>query len=239
MLKLIEPFAGGGIVSLTAIFDNLADTVTMVELDDDIAAVWSTLLNGKCEWLAKEIASFSPTRETLSQLSTSHDMSIEQQAFATIVRNRVARGGILAPGAGIVKNGENGKGLTSRWYPETLCSRIADISARRERIKFLHSDGLQVMRENAHRTDCVWFIDPPYTIAGKRLYRHSDIDNNLLFEIASSFAGDFLMTYDNVNEIRYLADKYRLAYRLISMNTTHHTAKYELLISRSFDWLPA
>jgi len=41
-------------------------------------------------------------------------------AFQTILRNRVNRGGILVDGAGRVKHGENGKGLTSRWYPETL-----------------------------------------------------------------------------------------------------------------------
>src|SRR5882724_2138606 len=42
--ELIEPFAGGGIVSLTTAFENLADSVTMVEFDDDVAAVWETML---------------------------------------------------------------------------------------------------------------------------------------------------------------------------------------------------
>lgn len=95
------------------------------------------------------------------------------------------------------------------------------------------------MANNAYRKDFSWFIDPPYTIAGKRLYRYSEIDHNRLFEIASQFAGDFLITYDNVAEIRYLADKHHLNYRLIEMKTTHHTAKYELLISNSFEWLPS
>ena len=155
----------------------------------------------------------------------------------TIVRNRVARGGILAPGAGVVKHGENGKGLTSRWYPETLGKRISEIIERKFRINFLHCDGLEVMSRHAQRSDCVWFIDPPYTIAGKRLYTHFDIDHQRLFQLASELAGDFLMTYDNADEIRYLADQYHLEYRLIAMKTTHHTAKYELLIGRSFDWL--
>ena len=33
--ELIEPFAGGGVVSLTAVFENLAETATMVELDEE------------------------------------------------------------------------------------------------------------------------------------------------------------------------------------------------------------
>ena len=43
---LVEPFAGGGIISLTAVFEHLADSVIMVELDDQIAAVWQTILAG-------------------------------------------------------------------------------------------------------------------------------------------------------------------------------------------------
>src|SRR5580658_7807061 len=44
---LIEPFAGGGIVSLTSAFENLTEKVIMVELDPEIAAVWEVVLNGK------------------------------------------------------------------------------------------------------------------------------------------------------------------------------------------------
>src|SRR5271154_663015 len=48
---LIEPFAGGGIISMTAAFERLADHVVMVELDEQIAAVWKTILDGDAEWL--------------------------------------------------------------------------------------------------------------------------------------------------------------------------------------------
>ena len=44
---LIEPFAGGGIVSLTAAFEKLADQIIMVEMDEEIAAVWEVILNGE------------------------------------------------------------------------------------------------------------------------------------------------------------------------------------------------
>src|SRR5207248_6878310 len=54
--ELIEPFAGGGIVSLTAAFEGLVDKVTMVELDHEVAAVWQTIVNGDGENLAHEIA---------------------------------------------------------------------------------------------------------------------------------------------------------------------------------------
>src|SRR3989442_10366771 len=38
--QFIEPFAGGGIASLTVAAEDLADLVTMVEIDENVAAVW-------------------------------------------------------------------------------------------------------------------------------------------------------------------------------------------------------
>ena len=45
--ELIEPFAGGAIVSLTSAFEKMAEHITMVEMDEEIAAVWEVILNGK------------------------------------------------------------------------------------------------------------------------------------------------------------------------------------------------
>src|SRR5882762_10099188 len=61
---LVEPFAGGGIISLTAAFERLAARVVMVELDQQIASVWKTILGGDAEWLAKRIVSFDLTVES-------------------------------------------------------------------------------------------------------------------------------------------------------------------------------
>src|ERR1041385_6677809 len=46
---LVEPFAGGGIVGLTAGFEGLADHVVLVEKDENIAALWNTILGGQAK----------------------------------------------------------------------------------------------------------------------------------------------------------------------------------------------
>lgn len=119
---LIEPFVGGGIVSLTVAAERFADRVIMVERDETVSAVWQTIIHdeGGGEWLAEKIASFDVNRDSVAALLALPATSIREQAFQTIVKNRVNRGGIMAPGAGLVKTGENGKGLHSRWYPQTL-----------------------------------------------------------------------------------------------------------------------
>jgi DNA adenine methylase len=119
-VEFVEPFAGGGIVSLTVAFDELADRITMVELDEQVAAVWSTILEGEAARLAEQIANFVVTPASVAAVLSQQCATSFEKAFRTIVKNRVNRGGILAPGAGLVKYGGNGKGLASRWYPATL-----------------------------------------------------------------------------------------------------------------------
>lgn len=127
--ELIEPFAGGAIVGLTAGFENLAGIVTLVERDPDVAAVWRCILTGDGERLANRIASFPFSEESVREILASETRTVCDQAFSTILRNRVQRGGILAPGAGLMKVGENGRGMKSRWYPTTLQRRILAIAA--------------------------------------------------------------------------------------------------------------
>lgn len=108
---------------MTVAFEGLAETVTLVELDEDIAAVWQTILNGEAEWLADRIASFHVTTESVRALLEHGVTSTRDRAFATIVRNSVSRGGILATGAGVIRQGENGRGIASRWCASSSAGR--------------------------------------------------------------------------------------------------------------------
>jgi DNA adenine methylase len=234
--EFIEPFAGGGIVGLTVAFENLADHVTLVEIDEDVAAVWRTVLGGEAEWLADRIVSFDLSAETVDEALADPAARIPEKAFQTILRNRVNRGGILAAGAGRIKAGENGKGLSSRWYPETLRRRILAIAAIRDRITFIQGDGMRVLAEHEDRADAVFFVDPPYTASGKkagsRLYTHSELDHPGLFRLCSRLAGEFLMTYDDAEGIRKLSGENSFRVEAILMKNTHHDKKMELLIEK-------
>lgn len=241
--KLIEPFTDGGIVSLTVAAEQLAEHVYMVELDPLVAAVWETILEdaGGGEWLANQIVAFDLTLEAVKTELAKTDLSIRQLAFQAILKNRVNRGGIMAPGAGLVKTGEAGKGLRSRWYPETLHKRILDIVKLRDKINFIHGDGLAIMQQYAKDDHVVFFIDPPYTVsskrAGSRLYTYPDIDHVQLFQIANELTGDFLITYDDAEEVRELAKQYDFDMQTVAMKNTHNSTMQELLIGRNLDWI--
>lgn len=240
----IEPFLGGGILSLTVASESLVRHITMVELDTDVAAVWQTVLSGEDgEWLARKILTYNLTLENVEPLLNEAPATVREHAFQTIVKNRVNRGGILAPGAGLLRFGENGKGIQSRWYPRTLAKRIRHIISLRNQITFIPGDGLQVLATYVDDLDTVFFIDPPYTAgengkrAGQRLYTYNELDHERLFDLASHIRGDFLMTYDNSEEARGLAARYGFDTRLLPMSNTHHTKMTELLIGRNLDWV--
>jgi len=238
---LVEPFAGGGIISLTALFEDLVHKVVMVELDEEIAAVWQSVVNGDAEWIANRILFFDLSRETVIQEITQPPKTQRDKAFQTILKNRTFHGGILAEGSGFLKYGENGKGIRSRWYPTTLAKRFANLDHVAGRIDFRCDDGLKVVQEFASHGDVVYFIDPPYTAggkkAGKRLYRHYDIDHERLFALCETLKGDFLMTYDNAEEVKILARRHGFHMRLIPMTNTHHATMEELVIGKELSWM--
>lgn len=238
---LIEPFAGGGIISLTALFENLTQKAVMVELDDEIAAVWQSISSGDAEWLTNRIMTFELTKESVIRELKKTPRTLRDKAFQTILKNRTFHGGILAEGSGFLKYGENGKGILSRWYPATLARRLLHLGHIAHRIDFRCEDGLRVLQEFARRQDAVFFIDPPYTAggkrAGKRLYKHYNLDHELLFSICEKLKGDFLMTYDNADEVKIMARRHGFQMRLIPMTNTHHATMEELVIGKDLSWM--
>jgi len=241
--EFIEPFAGGGIIGLTVAAENLAQHVTMCELDADIAATWHTILadSGGAEWLANRILGFQPTLQGVKEILIGTPGSQRERAFRTVLKNRTFRGGILAPGSALLNTGENGRGILSRWYPNTLSERLSDIAAIRGRITFIEGDGLTLIDCEAHYANSVWFLDPPYSggkkAAGKRLYTCYLLDHERLFNLVSTLEGDFLMTYEDDQEVVELARSHNLDMELVAMKNTHHKVVYELLIGKNLDWL--
>ena len=237
----IEPFAGGGIVSLTVAFEGLSDKILMVELDDGVAAVWETMLGDDCDWFIDRILSFNLNEKNVMDELSRQDVELKEKAFQVLLRNRTFHSGILAPGSTLVKNGEAGKGLGSRWYPRTLAKRVGAIHSRRHKIEFIHGDGLRVIRQCLSTPEAAFFIDPPYTAGGKhsgeRLYTHHVLDHNALFDLSSNISGNFLMTYDLSPEVMALSQKFGFEIAGVPMKNTHHAAMYELIIGRDLNWV--
>jgi len=235
---LVEPFCGGAIIGLTAAMENLAKRVLLGEKDPHVACVWRVLLSqqGGAEALARRILDYRLTRERVLEDLSKQPRDEMEHAFQTILRNRVQRGGILAAGASVMKTGENGRGIASRWYPETLARRIRGIGLCRHRKEFVEGDAFDLIRSHLRAKGTALFLDPPYTAggkrAGRRLYTCNDVDHEDLFKLASSAAGAVMLTYDDAPEARYLAQRHGFHVQTTPMKNTHHAAMVELVITK-------
>ena len=241
-LIFVEPFAGGGIASLTAVMEGLVHRAVMAELDSGVACVWKVILGDNVTDLVSRIRKFEISRETVIEELCRDPKDEVHLAFQTILRNRVQRGGILAPGASLVKNGENHRGVASRWYPETLSKRILAIAEVRDRIEFLHKDAFDVIPRFTGHTSATFFVDPPYTAGGKsagsRLYIHNHVNHAGLFEMLGTVSGSVMLTYDDAPAVRQFATRHAFFVREIPMKNTHHNRLHELaLTNRRFDIL--
>lgn len=233
---LLEPFAGGGIVSLTAVMESLVSRCLMAEIDRDVAAFWHSVLRHRQE-LKESIRAFKLTRESVAELAGTTPQNVMEHGFRTLVLNRTRRGGILAPGAALSKSGENGRGVASRWYPDTLIRRLDAIGDYVDRVTFCETDGVQLLETilSEERRDIAVFVDPPYTAGGKRagvrLYAHSVVDHERLFAILGRTNANFLMTYDYSPEVAALVARHDFAMVRVRMKNTHHDTLTELVIT--------
>lgn len=234
---LVEPFAGGAMVGLSAAADGWVDQVELVELDADVAAVWQLIVHGSDAdvkaWTSR-IASFSVVEYEVRAVLEHPPTTLVETAFRTLIKNRMQRGGIMAAGAGLIKSGENGRGLASRWYPETLIKRIILLRHLMGKLAFFQEDAFVAIARHRHDDGTIYFVDPPYTAGGKRagsrLYTHNQVDHDRLFAVMAEVAGAVMMTYDDAPEVRSLAARYGFRVDEVPMKNTHHAIIRELLI---------
>ena len=222
-------------MSLTAVMEGLAQRALMVDLDRDVAAFWhAALMHG--EDLAALVLAFEVGRDSVHDLERHTPATVVEHGFRTLVLNRTRRDGVLAPGAALTRNGENGNGVGSRWYPETLARRLRVIADHADRITFCEGDGEALLELTARIDGVRLFVDPPYTAGGKRagsrLYAHNAIDHRRLFEALARTGADFLMTYDCSAEALELVAEHRFEAVAVEMKNGHHARIPELVITR-------
>lgn len=227
---LIEPFAGGGSITLSCLEANICRQAVLIELDPNIAAVWKTILGRDWKRLVEKIQAFKPTTAALERELKVTSVSALERAWQTILLNRINHGGITAAGSGRLRRGEAGKGIGSRWYPETLVRRIERIRVMRKRIEFVQGDGLKYVKDGGD-VRSIYFIDPPYPKAGRRLYDCWDVDHAGLFNAMSELDSAFVATYEKTPEVQKLARTHRFQTMPTNMFSRLHREKQELLIS--------
>lgn len=212
------------------VLEGLTDTVLLNDLDHGVYTFWKTALSKEGnEYMQREIRSF---KDANVQLKLERLADNERElAFQYLLRNRLSRGGIVAPGSGFLLRGEASKGRLSRWYPETLCERLEWIKQKRSCFSVSNVNAMELL--NSTREEATWFLDPPYTAGsngpGRRLYKEHDFDHFALIRRLGTLGSPWILTEHDTPLIRVAAREAGLIPREFVVKNAHHVDTKELV----------
>lgn len=207
-----EPFAGGGGLALSLLFDGTVREIHLNDIDPTIGAFWRSVIH-RTEDLIEMIQTTPITiEEWHRQKALYHEEVLGDElilGFATLFLNRTNRSGIIK-GAGVIGGlKQNGNYLLNcRFNKEDLCKRIRRVAKYKSRIHFSQKDALDFLGDIDSKLPKRSLIcaDPPYFGKGANLYTsfyeakdHADLALKIL-----SITNPWITTYDNCKEIRNL-----------------------------------
>lgn len=211
----VEPYAGGAGAALSLLFGEHVQRIVLNDADPCVYAFWDAVLNRKDDFIRR----LWETPVTIAEWKQQRIIYRNQRrysrikvAFAGFYLNRCNRSGIMVNGGPIGGFEQTGKWkLDARYNRTELERRIEKIHLYRDRIEIHNLDALDFLDYVIGRSEAIdetlVYLDPPYYIKGNELYLNHyqpDDHNQLAAFIKRQTGYRWLMTYDNVPEIRAL-----------------------------------
>lgn len=232
-----EPYAGGAGVALELMFHEYASIIHINDLDPAIYAFWQSAVH-HTDSLSKIIHDTPITMENWHKfkavLANPQDCSIVDLAMATFFLNRTNRSGILK--AGVIGGKEqSGKWkLDARFNKTDLIKRIELIGKYKNRIRIYNEDALSFINNIIPNLPqkSLTYLDPPYYIKGSGLYRNFYIHDDHA-QIANALGNTdkpWIVSYDNVEEIKTIYSGYRQDEYFLSYTAQHKKKGSEVMI---------
>lgn len=239
----MEPFAGGSGLALKLLDHGVVESLILNDIDRSIFSFWNSVLN-KTDELVSMINKVPVTlnewhRQKKIQENKEAAQDVEL-AFSTFFLNRTNRSGILNGG---VIGGKDQNGITKldcRFNKADLVERIYSIAEKKDHIQLFNMDAIEflVMLKTRQFNSPYSFIfmDPPYYHKGRELYinyyQHSDHEK--LFEVINKeLFSPWVVTYDNVNEIKELYQGYhQVEYNLFYTAQNKRLGKEVMIYSK-------
>ncbi len=242
----IEPFAGGAGVALSLLLDSCVDRVVINDYDKAIYSFWRAVKQDSEEligWIRDTPVTIDEwyKQKDIYVRSKSYSMDL---AFATLFLNRTNRSGILTAGpiGGYAQAGE--WKLDVRFDKKKLMEKIRKIADKKEQIKVYNKDIFSLLtRYIPQYGDNVFlYFDPPYFNKGQKLYKNfftSEDHKKIKSVIVKNITVPWVVTYDEVNEIRELYADYEIKKFDLTYSAANKGTASELMIFSCDDFCPS
>lgn len=211
-----EPYAGGASVSLDLLRMGFIDKAVLIERDPLVYAFWHAVFNAT-DALCAAIEACPVTLETWHELQLTRAVddpaksafTLLQLGLAGLFFNRTNFSGIIGAGP-IGGQGQNSAyKINCRFNKTALVRQIRAAALLASRVSVRFGDALTFLRTNAAKISAGFsfvYIDPPYYMQGRKLYRHHymDGDHEALAKYITSQGYPWLVSYDDHPRIREL-----------------------------------
>ena len=223
----VEPFAGGAGVALSLLLNSVVDEIVINDYDKAIYSVWRALLTETDRFIELientplNVEEWRVQKRIYDEQGNKYSLEL---GFAAFYLNRTNRSGILSNAGPIGGFDQTGNYLIdARFNRQELARRVREIAKYKSKIHLYNKDIRTFLKKYMpkYQKRAFVYFDPPYYKKGKALYKNffSPSDHQEIFECINELACPWLVTYDDVPEIRkiyssYVGKRYDLIYSL-------------------------
>jgi DNA adenine methylase len=215
-----ELYAGGAGAALSLLFNEVVNKIVINDADRRIYAFWYAVLNNKSKFfklIDETDVSIEEWHKQKEIYENADNETLLKVGFATFFLNRTNRSGIIHKAGPIGGLQQNGNYLIDvRFNKVALKERIQNIYNYRDQIQVLNLTTEEfLLNESLYKkglSKSLFYLDPPYYYKGQELYLNNyvhDQHKNLSDIIKMSKIKNWLISYDNVIEIRKMYPEYR------------------------------
>ena len=155
--------------------------------------------------------------------------------FSTFFLNRVNRSGIINAGVIGGINQDGSYKMDCRFNKIKLIERIKEIAKYKKKIELYNLDATVFIEKIKNKKSLFIFFDPPYFNKGHELYTnfYNKTDHEKLANFISTVNKNWIITYDNANEIREIYSRYQIKEFDINYSIEKKIKTKEILIAKN------
>jgi DNA adenine methylase len=234
----VEPFCGGCSVALDLLYNEIVSQVILNDIDYRLYSFWDSILRRPEEFIDQL------RRTPVTMEEREHQLEIYRHpdqyssffvGFATFFLNKTNRSGILTGGPIGGTEQAGAWKISTKFGKDYFYRTVRKFARYGSRIQLYNLDAVDFLGKVVHQLGHTTFIylDPPYHGVGKELYRDhyfEEEDHCRLSEAVKKLRQPWLMSYDDVPEIRALYPNNRVEDMAMYYHTYSRKHKAEILI---------
>jgi DNA adenine methylase len=233
----IEPFAGGAGIALSLLINKYVSKIIINDISKSIYCFWYSILNYTedfCKIIYNTPVTVDEWFKQKEIQENPDEFSEFKLGFSTFYLNRTNRSGILKGGVigGIEQNSKYK--IDARYNKDKLVSRIKRIARYKDRIYLYNLDAEDLIEDvipNLSLKSLI-YLDPPYYNKGIHLYEnyYNHNDHLRLSRKISQINHKWIITYDNVQDIKKFYEEYKQRTYSLSYSAANRYKGSEIMI---------